>query len=96
MDLNEYIARLDSAFDEAKRKALDFIEHFNSELPIDECPQCHSKDGHVPGLPCCECGYIHPVPWAVLRSSEYGWDVVSLGNSRHRIISFEVEDVDGV
>jgi len=94
MDYDEYIARLDSAFDEAKQKAIAFIEHFNSELPIDACPHCRSEGGHVPGLPCCDCGYVHSVPWAVLRSSEYGWVVVSIGNSRHLIISFDVDDID--
>lgn len=96
MDCDDYIARWDAAFNEAKHKALSFIEHYNSELPINACPHCQSESGHVPGLACCDCGYIHPIPWAVLRSSEYGWDVVGIGNSRHRIISFEVEDIDGV
>ncbi len=90
MSIDEYIARLDAAFLEQKKQALNFIEHYNESLPTENCPVCLSP-GHVPGLPCPECSHVHPVSWVVLRSSEYGYEVVALAD-RRVVMSFSIED----
>lgn len=90
MSIDEYIARLDAAFLEQKKQALSFIENYNESLPTDHCSECLCS-GHVPGLPCPECSYTHPISWAILRSSEYGFEVVTLAD-RKVVMSFSIED----
>lgn len=92
MEIDEYIAHLDAAFLRQKKRAPEFIEYYNRDLPIDECPNCKSKIGHLPGLPCCECSYTHPIPWALIRSSDTGWEVISIDNPRTVIMRFDVEE----
>lgn len=84
---------LEHEFRGAKKKALIFIEKFNDKLPTRECPSCHSE-GHVPGLVCCyaTCGYIHPVSWVLLLDTEFGYDVVSLNNRKHKVATFNVDE----
>lgn len=92
MSLDEYIARLDAAFLEQKKNALRFIEHYNANLPTDHCPICQCS-GHVPGLPCPECAYVHSPSYGILRSTEWGWSVVAIDAPRKNIIiKFEVDN----
>lgn len=72
----------------AKRKALEFLEHYNAAIPT-TCPQCEEQ--FVAGLP-CECGYCHPIPWGVLQGSEWGYEIVAIGNRRKVILEFPVEE----
>lgn len=81
----------ETAFNEAKIKALRFIEYFNENLPTEKCPFCGTK-GHVPGLPCPECSHCHEVPWAILLPGEWGYEVVAINNRNHIIMEFYVEE----
>lgn len=85
---------LEREFSRAKHDALAFIERHNDKLPAQRCPSCHAE-GHVPGLPCPEatCGYRHDVSWAILLDTEWGYDVVSLNDRKHVVISYNVEAV---
>lgn len=80
---------LEQEFADAKGQALDFIGAYNAKLPSKACPACNDA-GHVPGLRCPCCGYRHPQSWAILRDTEFGYDVVPLTNRREVIASFEV------
>lgn len=79
----------EAAFREARAKALLFIEHFNEALPL-TCEVCGSAG--VPGLPCPECCHCHPVPYAILRPGEWGYEVVAIDNQKNIIMEFYVED----
>lgn len=81
---------LEQAFAEAKARALDYIGAYNAKLPSKRCPNC-GDEGHVPGLRCPCCGYRHPVAWAILRDSEWGYEVVTLTNRRKVLAEFRVE-----
>ena len=80
-------------FAEAKSRALDYIGAYNAKLPSKACPECND-DGHVPGLRCPCCGYRHPRAWAILRDTEFGYDVVLLTNRKQILASFDVNDPD--
>lgn len=82
---------LEIEFAEAKVRALDYTRAYNAKLPSKKCPECGDK-GHVPGLRCPACGYRHPRAWAILRDTEFGYDVVSLTNRRQVFASFRVAD----
>ena len=90
MELDEYLDRMDGAFARQKARAKEFIFHFNAGLPSRECPGCR-LDGHVPGLPCPECGYVHPVAWVILLDTEWGYAAVAINARRHVVASFHVE-----
>lgn len=79
----------EKAFFEAKEKALRFIECFNQDLPL-TCETCGSAN--VPGLPCPECSHCHPVPYAILKPGEWGYEVVAISNQRQIIMEFYVDD----
>jgi len=85
---------LEHEFRRAKKKALKFIEQFNSKLPTERCPNCRSPGGHVPGIACPEpgCGYIHNISYVLLLDSEWGYDIVSLNNRKHRVTSFNIDE----
>jgi hypothetical protein len=87
---DDYLGR---EFQQAKKKALRFIERFNEKLPTQQCPNCRTE-GHVPGLPCPEatCGYVHPVSWVLLLDTEFGYSVISISNRRHTVAVFNVDE----
>ncbi|AOS44348.1 hypothetical protein Verru16b_01409 [Lacunisphaera limnophila] len=37
------------------------------------------------------CGYRHPTSWAIIRDTEWGYEVVALTNRKNVIAKFEVE-----
>lgn len=78
--------RLDRDFKKAKGDATAFAEKYNAILPTENCPGCGTKD-HCPGLACPECGYVHSLSWAILRDTDWGYDVVPLNKPRHVIIA---------
>ena len=82
---------LEQEFTEAKARALDYIGTYNAKLPSKACPEC-GDEGHVPGLRCPCCGYRHHQSWAILRDTEFGYDVVPLTNRRQILATFKVED----
>lgn len=81
---------LTAAFAKARRKAVSFAERHNRKLPAERCPRC-SHDGHVPGLRCPACGYRHHTSWAIIRDTEFGYDVVALNNRKDILAMFEIE-----
>lgn len=84
---------LELEFAEAKKKALSFIEKYNDKLPTEHCPSCNSV-GHVPGLACPDpiCAYVHPVSWVLLVDTEFGYDVISLNDRKHKVATFNVDE----
>lgn len=80
---------LDGAFAAAKAEALDFLSGYNASLPSHACPGCGDA-GHVPGLRCPACGYKHDRAWAILRDTEWGYDVVELTNRRKILARFQL------
>jgi hypothetical protein len=74
---------LDGAFEQARHNAETYAIAHNAPLPTARCPQC-GVEGHCPGLACPDCGYVHPRSWAILKSTEWGFDVVAL-NERRRV-----------
>jgi len=84
--------RLCAAFETQRRCAQEFAAAFNEKLPSDMCPKC-TESSHVPGLTCVACGYKHTSAWAIVRDTEFGYDVVALTSRRTIYASFVVEDV---
>jgi hypothetical protein len=81
---------LDDAFLKAKQDASAFIAQHNATLPSDNCPYCH-RAGHLPGLPCPDCGHEESVAWLIILDTEFGYDAVEIRNRRKVIASFRVE-----
>ncbi len=86
--MSEELHRLTLLFALLRRQADEFADRHNARLPSRECPKCLSP-GHVPGLRCPECGYRHPQPWAIVRDTEWGYEVVPLTKRRRVIARFE-------
>lgn len=82
--------RLSTAFQNAKAEAEVFAEKYNSQLPIEKCPGCGEPD-HCPGLACPDCGHVHSVSWAIIKDTEWGYDVVALNNKKLRVAEFRVD-----
>jgi hypothetical protein len=82
---------LEKAFADAKAKTEGFIESYNAKLPTEECPGCHQA-GHLPGLPCPECGHEEEVAFVIKLDTEFGYDAVEIRNRRKVIASFRVEE----
>lgn len=89
MDLDDECDQLEAAFDRARHQALDFIKDHNAMLPT-ECPRCR-EESHIPGLRCANCGYRHETAWAILRDTEYGYEVVSLTDRQCILSAFPVD-----
>lgn len=85
-DREQFLSR---AFAQAKAEALGFVASYNASLPSHACPACGDA-GHVPGLRCPACGYRHDRSWAILRDTEWGYDVVELTNRRKILARFEL------
>lgn len=85
---------LDYSFIAARKAACRFISEHNRQLPSDFCPSCRDES-HVPGLMCPACGYRHPVPWAILRDTEWGYAAVAISNSKLVIRDFPIEEAPG-
>lgn len=83
---------LEKAFADAKTDALDFIKKYNAKLPTESCPKCGDA-GHIPGLRCPACGYRHNIAWAILRDSEWGYEVIALTNRKTVVREFRVADM---
>lgn len=81
---------LDAAFEKQKQHALEYIHTFNAKLPSAACPGC-GDEGHVPGLKCPVCGYRHPIAWAILRDTEFGYDAVALTQRARVYQTFNVD-----
>ena len=88
MDLDHDV--YEKAFLKARGQAVRFIDRYNSQLPTKACPAC-SDDGHVPGLCCPACGYVHSKPWLILRDTEFGYEARQLTKGRVVIAKFDVE-----
>lgn len=90
MNLDDYLEDLELAFRRERERANEFCARHNAGLPSGACPQC-GEPRHLPGIACSRCRYRHPVPWAIIRDTEHGYDVVNLTNSRKVLASFTVE-----
>jgi hypothetical protein len=90
--MDESLESLEKLFGSARLRAGAYAEKYNSHLPGASCPKCHDL-GHVPGLRCHMCGYRHPTSWAIIRDTEWGYEVVALTNRKKVIEKFNVEDV---
>jgi hypothetical protein len=90
MDLEGQLKRLDWAFSIQKARVYAFVEQHNANLPIDNCPECCIA-GHIPGLPCPNCGYEHPVSFAIIRDGEWGYEAVAIDDQKRTIARFDVE-----
>jgi hypothetical protein len=90
--MDEYLNRLQAAFDAQKQKAIAYVEKFNAALPL-QCPWCQSP--HLPGLPCPEpsCGYMHPVSFMLVVQGEWGPEIRPLNDQRRVLRRFDVEGV---
>lgn len=75
-------------FARALAAAREFAETHNSSLPR-WCPAC-GDEGHIPGLLCPGCGYRHRIAWAIVRDTEWGYDVVSIADRRQVLAKFSV------
>lgn len=89
--MNDEFELLGRAFAEAKAEALGFVAGYNASLPSKACPECGDL-GHVPGLRCPACGYRHDRSWAILRDTEWGYDVVPLTNRKSILASFRIKE----
>jgi hypothetical protein len=89
--MDDQAETLDRAFSEAKTEALGFVAGYNASLPSQACPECGDA-GHVPGLRCPACGYKHDRAWAILRDTEWGYDVVWLTNRKKVLASFRIKE----
>ena len=89
--MDEEVESLDRAFAAAKEEAVSYATGYNLSLPSRACPQC-GDCGHVPGLRCPACGYRHDRSWAIIRDTEWGYDVVWLTNRRKVLASFRIKD----
>ena len=89
MNLDDECAQLEDNFRCARHRALEFIKAHNDKLPT-ECPQCR-EESHISGLRCPACGYRHAVAWAILRDTEWGYEVVSLNNRTAVLKTFDIE-----
>ena len=78
------------AFGDARRRATLFISKYNEALPRSACPSC-GDEGHLPGIKCPACGYRHETAWAILRDTEWGYEVVPLVNRERVIATFEID-----
>lgn len=76
---------LDELRGEAERAAF----RHNRTLPK-ICPNCDA-DPHVAGLPCHKCEYVHPEPWHIIRPTEWGYAVRTLGKKRTVIRIFSLQ-----
>lgn len=84
-----YYDELDLAFRAAKERARVFVLAYNEALPTSRCPKC-KVHGHVPGLPCPDCGYIHKCAYLLVRDTEFGYAAVPLNNQRKEFAIFNV------
>lgn len=84
-----FLDHLENEFRTARKLACQFVETHNEKLPL-EC-QC-GCDSTVPGLPCPDCSHVADTPWAILLDTEFGYDVVALGDRNDVIARFNVED----
>ncbi len=89
--MNDDLNELTEDFDWAKWRAREFILAYNRCLPSEACPHC-AQCAHVPGLPCPECGYEHPVSFLILLDGEYGYEAVEIRNRRQVVATFEVSE----
>lgn len=87
--MNESLENLERVFAVARSRAAVFVAEHNAPLPKN-CPGCHDS-GHVPGLRCPACGYRHRIPWAIIRDTEWGYEVVALTNRRTVFCVFNVD-----
>ncbi len=88
--MDEYLTKITKDFDEAKRRALTFIDKHNDRLETEKCGVCGCS-GTVPGLPCPECSHVYPIPWAILLDTEWGYSAVAISNRRHVLADFQIE-----
>lgn len=84
---DDYIVVLSDAFDKAKKDASAFLSKYNAALP-GVCPSC-GEDGHLPGLPCVNCDYVHDVCFAILIDTEWGYEAATL-KGRKTVAVFSV------
>lgn len=89
MELDDEYAQLEQAFERSRHQALVFIRDFNAKLPT-VCPHCHDE-AHIPGLRCPNCGYRHGTAWAILRDTEYGYEVIPITDRQRILESFTVD-----
>lgn len=89
MDLDDECDQLEAAFDRARHQALDFIKDHNAMLPT-ECPRCR-EESHIPGLRCANCGYRHETAWAILRDTEWGYEVIPINDRTALLKTFNIE-----
>jgi len=89
MDLDDECDQLEAAFDRARHLALDFIKDHNAILPT-ECPRCR-EESHIPGLRCANCGYRHETAWAILRDTEWGYEVIPINDRTAVLKAFNIE-----
>lgn len=81
---------LDRAFKEARKNAVLFIESYNARLPSKACPSCRDA-GHLPGIRCPACGYLHGSAWLILRDTEWGYEAITLTNRRGLVAYFPIK-----
>lgn len=91
MSISDYSRDWDAAFAWQRQRALRYIELYNMALPRKHCPRCQTE-GHLPGIPCPDCGYRHAQGWCILRDTEMGYDAVCIGKPMVVIASFNVDD----
>jgi len=92
MSVDAYLDRIDQAFQQQKDHAINFIDNHNQLLPTDSCPFC-KVSGHVPGLKCPDCLNRWDVPFAILRSTEWGWSAVAIDDQKHILAKFDAEGI---
>lgn len=88
---DEEYNRLEKAFRVEKANAEAYAAGHNAKLPRERCPSCQ-LDQHMPGLACPKCRYRHPVAWAVVRSTEHGYVVISLTPPKRIYATFVIEE----
>lgn len=87
--MSDYIEQMDQAFCIAKERATQEADRRNSKLSL-RCDRCTS-DSYVPGLECCDCGFISTNSWIVVRSDDWGYCLVPLAAQRTVLATFHID-----
>jgi len=88
--MDDSLQNLERMFSSARTRALSHANNYNAQLPSAQCPRCKDP-GHVPGLRCTNCAYRHPQTWAIIRDTEWGYQVVPLTNRKIVLAEFNVD-----
>ncbi|HVT30335.1 MAG TPA: hypothetical protein VHE81_20160 [Lacipirellulaceae bacterium] len=85
-----YLDDLTRAFEIAKSRAVEEAERRNANL--ERVCRCGATS-YVPGLECQACGHKadRDHAWAVVRDTEFGYDLIPIGSRFEVLATFRVD-----